>query len=153
MKLRALTPVGKLLQYNYSPVWGVPVQVIGLNFIAHLPLLPVPLWFLFYVLSCSRSFLVGSSLVHRWLFCRRLWFWCAHERRWAQGLSTSSPSWDRLSSLTNSMQLFFQQLSLFCCYSQLIHGIRYVFSEICLPWHPFIPVWLTVSSFSWCETS
>ena len=32
------------------------------------------------------------SLFHQWLFCRQLWFWGAHERRWAQGLSTPS-SW------------------------------------------------------------
>ena len=31
-----------------------------------LPFLPVSLWFFLYVLSCRKSFLVGSSLFHQW---------------------------------------------------------------------------------------
>ena len=46
----------------------------------------------------------------------------------------------------------FKKLSSFCCHSQLMYSTIYVFSEICLP-SPFTPVWFTVSSFSWCETS
>ena len=55
---------------------------IEFDYIVSLPLLLVLLWFLLYVFSCT-SFLVGFRLFHRWLFCRLLWFWWAHERRWA----------------------------------------------------------------------
>lgn len=40
----------------------------------------------------SKNLGMYFSLFHQWLFCRQLWFWGAHERRWAQGLSTPS-SW------------------------------------------------------------
>lgn len=45
-----------------------------------------------YVFICRKSFLVGSSLIHPWLFCRSLWVWCTHERRWVQSLSAISAS-------------------------------------------------------------
>ena len=73
-----------ILQFEDRPAKGygiwlyLPLQVC--------PYSPVSLWFLLYVFSCRRSFLVGSSFFHQWLFCRWLWFWCAHER-WTQGLS------------------------------------------------------------------
>ena len=60
----------------------------GLHLCLNLPLSPwrtfnvsILLWFLLYVLSSRRSFLVVYSLFQKWLFCRQLWFWCAHERR------------------------------------------------------------------------
>lgn len=40
----------------------------------------------------SKNLGMYFSLFHQWLFCRQLWFWGAHERQWAQGLSTPS-SW------------------------------------------------------------
>ena len=36
--------------------------------------------------------MVGFRLFQQWLFCRLLWFWCVHERRWAWG-PFSMPSW------------------------------------------------------------
>ena len=41
---------------------------MGFDYIRSLPLLPILLWFLLYVFSCRRSFLVGSGLFHQWLF-------------------------------------------------------------------------------------
>ena len=43
---------------------GHPTGVMGLDYIVSPPVLPTPLWFLLYVFSCRRSFLVGSGLFH-----------------------------------------------------------------------------------------
>ena len=64
---------------------------MGLDYMMSLSLLPVLLWFRLYVFSCRGCFLVSFSLFQGWLFCRLLWLWCACERRWAQGPSTSTP--------------------------------------------------------------
>ena len=43
---------------------GFPPRGMGLDYIMSLPLLPISLWFLLFLFSCKRSFLVGSSLFH-----------------------------------------------------------------------------------------
>lgn len=64
-----VTPMGELLQCDYSPLvgyhWGK-----GLDYIASLHLLPISLWLLLHVFRCKRSFLVGFSIFLRWLFYR-----------------------------------------------------------------------------------
>ena len=44
---------------------GCPFKGIGLDYVVTLPLLSVSLWFLLYIFSYTRSFLVGSSLFHQ----------------------------------------------------------------------------------------
>ena len=61
--LRTHTFIGKLLQYNYSPVCGSlthSMEFAYINFMS-LPLLLNLLWFLLYFFSC-RSFLVTTAL-------------------------------------------------------------------------------------------
>ena len=60
--LRTLTAVGEPLQCNYPPVVGHPPGGKGPDYIASPPFLPVLLWFVPYVFSCRRSFLVGCGL-------------------------------------------------------------------------------------------
>ena len=83
------TPMGEPLKYTYSPVCCPHHGLYDLLYLKSTPLTP-SFWFLHYVSSCRRSFPVVSGLSHWWLFCRYLWFWCAHERRWVQGFSTHS---------------------------------------------------------------
>ena len=67
MGLRTLTPVGKPLPYNYSPVCGLPTPGVGvhmgLDYMVNPPLPSISLWFLLYAFSC-RSFLIGSGRFH-----------------------------------------------------------------------------------------
>ena len=62
--LRTLTPVGKPLQYNYSPVCELPTGGYGTSLYHKsdplIRLIVVP-----YVFSCIY-FLAGSGLFHRW---------------------------------------------------------------------------------------
>ena len=61
---------------------------MGFDYITSPPLLRVSLWFLLYVSSCRRSFLVGSSLFLSMVILQIVMILCACERRWAQGLFT-----------------------------------------------------------------
>ena len=45
-----------------------PLRVVGLDCTVPPPLLPGPLWFLLYIFSCRRSFLVDFS--HQKFFCK-----------------------------------------------------------------------------------
>jgi len=45
-----------------------PLRVVGLDYTVPPPLLPVSLWFLLYIFSCRRSFLVDLS--HQKFFCK-----------------------------------------------------------------------------------
>lgn len=78
--------------YLFSNLFFAHTTGYRIYYIASPHLLPASFWFLLYVFSRRRSFPVGSSLFRWWLFCRYLWCWCAHERRWVQGFSTH-PSW------------------------------------------------------------
>ena len=62
--LRTLTPVGGLLQYNY-PSWVADLKGMGFYYTVSPFFLPLLLWFLLYVFSCRRSFLVGPTLSHQ----------------------------------------------------------------------------------------
>ena len=57
VRLRALSPVGDLLQYNYSPVCGSPSQVVWDLIILRL------LWFLLMSLDVEYLFVVGLSFI------------------------------------------------------------------------------------------
>ena len=62
MGLRILTLVGKLLQYNYSPVCGWTTQGVWDLIISRVCPSYHHVGFLLYVFGCRISFLVGSSL-------------------------------------------------------------------------------------------
>ena len=47
-----------LCNCNYPPVLGSPTQSMDLDSTASPPLLPILLWFLLYIFSCRRSFLL-----------------------------------------------------------------------------------------------
>lgn len=57
-----------LCNCDYSLICGSPTLGYGTWLYHDLPLLLVLLWFPLYVFSCKRSFRVGSSLFHWWLF-------------------------------------------------------------------------------------
>ena len=63
---------------NYSPFCWISTQRYGV--LLHLnSFLPTHLILvLFYTFICRRSFLVSAELFHWWLFCKQLWFGCAH---------------------------------------------------------------------------
>lgn len=50
------------------PFVGHPPGEYGLDYIVTLPLLPILLWFLFYIFACRKSFQVCPSPFHQWLF-------------------------------------------------------------------------------------
>ena len=64
MGLRTLTALENHCNIIILQFVGHPPRVMGLDYIASLPLLPVSLWFVLYVFSYRRSFLVGSVLFH-----------------------------------------------------------------------------------------
>ena len=57
--LRTLTLVGEPLQYNYSPVCGLPTWAVWDLIVTKVPLLPSRCDFVF---ECKISFLLGLSL-------------------------------------------------------------------------------------------
>ena len=80
MELRTLTATGGPLQYNYSPVYRLPTQGFG-AYLYHEPTLPIHLmWFLLYVFSFRRSFLVGAVFFIYDCFADNFDF-CARKRR------------------------------------------------------------------------
>lgn len=71
MGLRILTPVGEPLYYDYYPVCPRSATSGYGTWLYYKPISSyVLLWFLLYVFSCWKSFLVGFSLFLRWLFYR-----------------------------------------------------------------------------------
>ena len=72
--LRSLTPMFLLWENLCNVIIlqfvSCPPGDMGLDYIASLPFLLISRWFLLYVFSCRRSFLVDSCLSHGWLFCR-----------------------------------------------------------------------------------
>ena len=60
----------------FSGLWVVHLRGMGFDYIGSSPL--GWLWFCLYVFNCRKCFLVGFSLFQGLLFCRLLWFWCAH---------------------------------------------------------------------------
>ena len=90
--LQTLTFWGEPLWYNFSLVCGLPTPRGNGIWLYCQSAPPTHLVVGPYVFCCRRSFLIGFSLFHWWLFCRQLRFWSPHDRRWAQGLSTP-PFW------------------------------------------------------------
>ena len=89
VELRAVTPRGESLGFNYFPaqggspmwkVWDLIVPWKYPNFLA------IEYSGFYLAFGHWVSFLVGWSLFSRWLFRSWLWFWCFHERRWTQVL-------------------------------------------------------------------
>lgn len=61
VSLRLFSPLGEFLQLQTFSCFVVThLENLELDYIMTLPLLPVSLWFLLYIFSCRKSFLVGS---------------------------------------------------------------------------------------------
>ena len=70
------------------PFVGCSPQVMGLNCTGS-PLFPSTLlWFLLYIFSCRRSFLLVFWSLSSIVSLYTLSFWCSCGRRWVQGLPT-----------------------------------------------------------------
>ena len=70
------------------PFVGCSPQVMGLNCTGS-PLFPSTLlWFLLYIFSCRRSFLLVFWCLSSIVSLYTLSFWCSCGRRWVQGLPT-----------------------------------------------------------------
>lgn len=77
-----------LCSSDFLPVCGLPISGCGFWVC---PLLSALLWFLLYIFSRGKSFLL---VFRSQLLSKQLAFWCPHRRRWAQGLPPL-PSWPR----------------------------------------------------------
>ena len=90
IELRILTPVGELLWYNNSLVYGERLPTHGVwDWLIILQVYPSYhlIGFLLYVFGCRISSLIGSSLFSLVVVQHFVWFGCSH-RRWVQGPST-----------------------------------------------------------------
>ena len=99
---------------------GCLLGSIGLDYIASLPLPSILLWFLLYIFTCRRSFLVVfmlfSLIAGLWLVVTL----CAHRRKWAQGLSTP-PSWTHTSPINMSLGIYPDEIKTYV-YAENMHS-------------------------------